>query len=109
MVDLNPDLAQHVGLPPATQGVVVAQVMENSPAYKAGLMQGDVIQKVDGKPVTHAEAIQEAVRARPLNSKMTIGILRNGHAAEVGLVSEQLPDSDGALTPVRPRVRPMTP
>lgn len=109
MVDLNPDLAQHVGLPPATQGVVVAQVMENSPAYKAGLMQGDVIQKIDGKPVTHAEAIQEAVRAHPLNSRISIGILRNGHSAEVGLVSEQLPDSDDALTPSHPRVRPMTP
>ncbi len=52
MVELNPDLAKHVGLPPATQGIVVAQVMQNSPAYKAGLMQGDVILKVDGKLVT---------------------------------------------------------
>lgn len=109
MVELNPDLAKHVGLPPATKGVVVAQVMENSPAYRAGLMQGDVIQKIDGKPVTKAEAIQEAVRAKPLKSKISIGILRNGHPVEVGLTSEQLPDSDEALTPSRPRVRPMTP
>lgn len=107
MVALNPDLAKHVGLPPATEGVVVAQVMQNSPAYKAGLMQGDVIQKVDGKPVTKAEAVQEAVRAKPLNSRFAMGILRNGHPVEVGLISEQLPDGEeGAMAPLKPRVMP---
>jgi S1-C subfamily serine protease len=72
-------------------------------------MQGDVIQKIDGKTVTHAEVIQEEVRAKPLNSRISIGILRNGHPVEVGLVSEQLPDNDGALLPSHPRVQPMTP
>jgi serine protease Do len=107
MMELNPELAKHIGLPPETKGIVVAQVMENSPAYKAGLMQGDVIQKVDGKTVSHAEAVQEAVRARPLNSQIKIDILRNGHPASVALTSEPLPDtSEGALSPARPRVRP---
>jgi S1-C subfamily serine protease len=72
-------------------------------------MQGDVIQKIDGKTVTKAEAVQEAVRAKPLNSKIAVGILRNGHPVEVGLTSEQLPESDEAMTPSRPRVRPMMP
>ncbi|MCE3236490.1 MAG: periplasmic trypsin-like serine protease DegP [Vampirovibrio sp.] len=109
MVELNPDLAKHVGLPPATQGVVVAQVMQDSPAYKAGLMQGDVIQKVDGKAVAKAEAVQEAVRARPLQSTISLGILRNGHPVDVNLISQQLPDSDEGITPLKPRVRPNMP
>lgn len=110
LVDLNPDLAKHVGLPPATQGVVIAQIMQDSPAYKAGLMQGDVIQKLDGKPVLKAEVIQETIRTRPVNSRINLEILRNGHPIQVGVVSEQLPDSDsGAMTPMRPRVRPMLP
>jgi hypothetical protein len=49
------------------------------------------------------------VRAKPLNSRIAIGILRNGHPVEVGLMSEQLPDNDGALMPTHPRVQPMTP
>lgn len=109
MVELNPDLAKHVGLPPATQGVVIAQVMQDSPAYKAGLMQGDVIQKIEGKPVIKPESVQEAVRARPLNSKINLGILRNGHPVQVGIVSEQLPDSDETPAPFKPRVKPMMP
>jgi serine protease Do len=110
MVELNPDLAKHVGLPPETKGIVVAQVMQNSPAYKAGLMQGDVIQKIDGKLVSQPEVVQEAVRAKPLNSNFTIDILRNGHPALVHLTSEALPDAeDTQMVPARPRVMPTTP
>jgi serine protease Do len=108
MVDLNPDLAKHIGLPPATQGVVIAQVMQNSPAYKAGLMQGDVIQKLDGKLVTKAEAVQDSIRVKPINSKLNLEILRSGHPIQVGVTTEQLP-ADDAMVPIRPRVRPMYP
>jgi S1-C subfamily serine protease len=108
MVGLNPELAKHVGLPPATQGVVIAQVLQNSPAYKAGLMQGDVIQKMDGKPITKAETVQELVRGKPLNSKFTLGILRNGHPIEIGLFSEPLP-AEGAFSPLQTRVRVIPP
>ncbi len=109
MVDLNPDLAKHVGLPPATKGVVVAQVLQNSPAYKAGLMQGDVIQKMDGKPVTQSEVVQENIRQKPLNARINLEILRNGHPIQVGVTSEQLPQDDEALAPIHPRVRPIYP
>lgn len=108
MVDLNPDLAKHIGLPPGTQGVVIAQVMQNSPAYKAGLMQGDVIQKLDGKPVTKAEIVQDSIRIKPINTKISLDILRSGHPVQVGVTTEQLPAED-AMVPFRPRVRPMYP
>lgn len=105
MVELNPELAKHIGLPPATDGIVVAQVMQNSPAAKAGLIQGDVIQKVDGKAVTKPEAVQEMVRAKPLNTQISLGILRDGKPLAVSLTSEQLP-SEEALTPLKPRIQP---
>lgn len=109
MVALNPDLAKHLGLSPNTQGVMVAQVMQDSPAYKAGLMQSDVIVKVDGKPVTTAEAVQAAVHAKPLNGKLALDILRNGHPAQVSVTTEALPEHTGALTPSRLRVTPLQP
>jgi S1-C subfamily serine protease len=103
MVGLNPELAKHVGLPPSTEGVVIAQVLQNSPAYKAGLMQGDVIQKMDGKPVSKADTVQELVRSKPLNSRFSLLILRNGHPIEIGLTSEALP-AEGAMVPIQTRV-----
>lgn len=110
MVDLNPDLAKHVGLPPETQGVVIAQVMQNSPAYKAGLMQGDVIQKIDGKLATKADVVQESIRQKPTNTKINLEILRNGHRIQVGVLSEPLPtNSDEAFAPAKLRVKPLSP
>lgn len=110
MVDLNPDLAKHVGLPPETQGVVIAQVMQNSPAYKAGLMQGDVIQKIDGKLTNKADLIQESIRQKPINTKITLEILRNGHRIEVGVLSEPLPaNNEESLAPAKLRVKPLYP
>jgi serine protease Do len=110
MVDLNPDLAKHVGLSPETQGVVIAQVMQNSPAYKAGLMQGDVIQKIDGKLATKADVIQESIRQKPINTRINLEILRNGHRIQVGVLSEPLPgNSEEALAPAKLRVKPLYP
>lgn len=107
MVELNPDLAKHIGLPPTTEGIVIAQVMSNSPAAKAGLRQGDVIQQVDGKPVQKPEVLQEAVRAKPLNSTIQLRILREGQPTQIGLISEALPENQDTFTPIRPRVRPI--
>lgn len=110
MVDLNPDLAKHVGLPPETQGLVIAQIMQNSPAYKAGLMQGDVIQKIDGKLATKADVVQESIRQKPINTKISLEILRNGHHIQVGVLSEPLPaNTDEAFAPVKLRVKPLYP
>jgi serine protease Do len=109
MVGLNPDLAQHVGLPPNTQGVMVAQVMQNSPAYQAGLMQSDVIQKVDGKAVTQPEAVQAMIHAKPLNATLILNVLRNGHPMEVKVVTQPLPESSESLVPSHLLVKPRLP
>jgi serine protease Do len=47
--EITPDLAQEFG---TTSGALVADVSPNTPAEKAGLKSGDVITKVNGKPIT---------------------------------------------------------
>ena len=48
---LTPDLAESLGID-VTEGILVAQVNEESPARKAGLRVGDVVVAYDGSPVT---------------------------------------------------------
>lgn len=43
----------YLALGVATNTPTIGQVIENSPAYVAGLQQGDVILKVDGNDITH--------------------------------------------------------
>ncbi len=93
MTELTPPLAQSLGLSPATQGVVVAQVMPDSPSERAGFRQGDVIQRVNGKPITDPKAVQELVQREPVRTTLNFQILRGGQMMAIPVATDQLPDN----------------
>ncbi len=74
---LTPQIAQQLGLPGGTTGVVVSSVDPASPAEEAGLRRGDVVQEVNRKPVTTPEQFQSAVR-QERNKPVLLLIERGG-------------------------------
>jgi serine protease Do len=60
--NLTPDLAQQIGVPPSTQGVVVTAVDPSGAAATAGIQVGDVIQQVNRKPVHNTTEFEQALR-----------------------------------------------
>jgi serine protease Do len=60
---LNADIANQLGLPPSTFGVVVSAVAPDSPAADAGLRRGDVIQEVNHRRVSNVADYESALRA----------------------------------------------
>lgn len=68
-----------------SQGLFVAGVVANGPAAKAGLHQGDVITKVDGKAATSNVQLQELTLTKKAGDKVTIDYLRNGSSATTTL------------------------
>ena len=58
---LTPDIAQQLQLPRSTQGVVVAGVDPDGIAAESGLSEGDVIEKVNGQPVTGVDQLKSAL------------------------------------------------
>ncbi|MEB3286946.1 MAG: trypsin-like peptidase domain-containing protein [Vampirovibrionales bacterium] len=92
MAELNPTLAKSLGISQDTPGVIVAQVLQNSPAAKAGFRQGDVIQRIDGLMVDKATNIQQLVQSKPLHTTLNFQILRNGHLMALPVTVEQMPD-----------------
>jgi serine protease Do len=58
---LTPDLADQIGVPRTTQGVVVAGVDPEGIAADSQLQEGDVIEKVNGKTVTTTDALRTAL------------------------------------------------
>src|SRR5579859_7431720 len=73
ITNLAPEAAQQYGVS-TDNGVVVTQVQAGSGADKAGVKAGDVILKVDGKPVTSNSSLQS-----------TIGTLRRGSSVQLQL------------------------
>lgn len=59
-------------------GVVVNRVLENSPAKRGGLLPGDVIQKINRKPVKTAAQVQKFVESSTVGDILEIEVNRNG-------------------------------
>jgi serine protease Do len=74
---LTADLAESFDIDPG-QGILVAQVSEDSPADKAGLRQGDVIVAYQGKPVKEIGNFRNRVSLTPPGSREELTILRDG-------------------------------
>lgn len=108
MAEMSPELAKSLGLQENVEGVVVSQVVPNSPSDRAGFRQGDLIQRVDGQKITSPKVIQELVRTRPLNSPLNFQILRDGQMMALSVKTDTLPDRD-LPTPQKTPTLPQNP
>uniref|UniRef100_A0A7V3V0J2 PDZ domain-containing protein n=1 Tax=candidate division WOR-3 bacterium TaxID=2052148 RepID=A0A7V3V0J2_UNCW3 len=70
--ELSPAMQAALGV---DYGVLIAEVVENSPAAAAGLQMGDVIMTLDRVKVNGAEELQDLVKGRP-GQEVEIGYLR---------------------------------
>jgi S1-C subfamily serine protease len=91
MGDLNEELNKSLGLAPGTRGVVIARVQPGSPGEEAGLQTGDVITQVDGRPVTTAKDVQQAVKAHQPGDSVAMTVTRNGQSANVKITVGDFP------------------
>jgi hypothetical protein len=63
LTDLTPELRQHFGVP-EDQGVLVASVVEDSPAARAGVEVGDILTRLDDELVSSGGSLARAVGKR---------------------------------------------
>jgi regulator of sigma E protease len=67
---------------PAEGQIRVVEVSSGLPAGEAGLMSGDLIVRVEGKPATTAAELRTAIEAH-VGQEMTLGVLRGGQQMEI--------------------------
>jgi serine protease Do len=98
--DVTPANASFFNLKTAT-GAIAAQVTPDSPAARAGLKNGDVIDTLNGQKMEDGSALQVAVSQIAPGTTIELGILRNGSSQTLSVkVGEYHKDaevaSDGA-------------
>jgi serine protease Do len=94
MQEINPELAQSMGLPDETKGVLVARTMPDGPAAKAGIENGDIIQRVDGSSVQTPKDVQKSVFKHRPNDKLSVLVSRNGALKPIMVTVGDRPTKD---------------
>ena len=83
MADLSPIRKQQINQEKQINiqqeaGIVIKEVTQDSPAKRGGLLPGDVIQKVNGKPVKTSAQVQKLVESSTVGDIIAIEVNRSG-------------------------------
>jgi serine protease Do len=77
LADLTPEIAEGFGIK-SDNGVVIAQILKDQPAERAGLKRNDVIVEFDGQPVSDLQKFRLRVADTPVGRRVPIVVLREG-------------------------------
>jgi serine protease Do len=87
--DLNEDLARSFGYD-GKDGVLVGDVVENSPAAKAGIQSEDIIIGFEGKHPKNSLELRSLVSETKPGTRVTLQVFRKGRTQDIRVqVSEQ--------------------
>jgi serine protease Do len=88
---VTPELAKSFNLK-ESEGALVSDVTEESPASKADIRRGDVIVSFDGHPIKEMEQLPRLVAATEVGKKVKLGLIRDGKNLEVEITVGELKD-----------------
>ncbi|SDN95198.1 DegQ family serine endoprotease [Pseudomonas jinjuensis] len=97
--EVSKDLAESFGLEKPS-GALVAQLVENGPAAKAGLQVGDVILKLNGQAINESADLPHLVGNMKPGDKATLEVIRDGSRKTLDMSVGSLPDEDEEIAAI---------
>jgi serine protease Do len=73
-------------------GVMIAEILPDTPAQTAGLRAGDLIVSIDGRPIVETRALQRLVGAAPAGRELGVVVMREGRRRELRIRVGTMPD-----------------
>ena len=99
MDDLTPDKARRINQSPNSpiqvpevKGILVARVVANSPAARAGIRLGDVITAIDGKSITTGEQLLNIVENSGVGQNLQLKVRRGTRTQQLSLRTADMKD-----------------
>src|SRR6185436_12451674 len=93
---MTAELARSLNVDKA-RGALVAEVMDKSPAEKAGIKRGDVIVSYDGKKIDESSALPALVASSSVGKTVPVEIVRDGKSLTLSVTVSKLADETVAL------------
>jgi serine protease Do len=103
--DVDQDLVSALKLP-SQNGVLLSDVRGGGPGAKAGLARGDVVVKVDGKPVTSTGQFRNLIASSGAKKRVALEIVRDGKPQSVSVELGEVPEDPNAEAIAAPGTSP---
>lgn len=104
--DVTPDLSAKFGLDQSS-GALVIFIVENSPAARAGIKQGDVIVEIAKRPIGRRNQLAQVVAQLEPGTKVSVVFLRGGQRLTTEAVLEE--KAEGEAVGIGLKVAPLSP
>jgi len=89
-LSLTEDIARYYNLP-VERGVLVTRVVNGSPAEDSGIVDGDIILRMDGAALNSVEDLVEEIHQRKAGQKIRITVLRRGREQVLDITLTRMP------------------
>jgi serine protease Do len=91
--EVTPEIAEQFELEKA-EGVLIGDVIKDSPAEEAGLVRGDVILSVNNKEVNTPQELQDAIRNLEIRDEAELSVIRDGKEVSFEVKIGEMPSDD---------------
>jgi len=91
--DLGEQLGEYFGIEDG-EGALVTEIVEDSPAQKAGLQAGDVIVSFGDEKVTSSADLHGVIGETKPEQEVTVKVVRKGKKKEIKITLGEVPDRD---------------
>lgn len=91
-LDLTREMAAYYGLP-VSKGVVVARVVHYSPAFEAGLREGDILLRLNETELNTVGDLQGALKTKKPGDTIELVVLRDGRRATASVRLGETPQT----------------
>jgi serine protease Do len=94
--NITPSMAEHFKLAEQGQGVLIADVGDDTPAAKAGIQRGDIVVSIDGNKVKTAAELKNLAAATSPGTEMKLTVIRAGEKKEIMVTLGEFPEKNMA-------------
>jgi serine protease Do len=105
---VTPEIATSLGIKDG-KGALVAEIVPNGPAAKAGFEQGDIVTAINGQAVDDANDLTRKVASVPAGQTAVLSVARQGKPMEVKVTVGTRPDAQQLASNAPDRGGMMTP